>query len=365
MDLKDLTEFYRGRKVLITGHTGFKGSWLSIWLLKMGADVIGISLNPKTNEDNFVRTGLSERLKDYREDIRNKDAILNIFQKEKPDMVFHMAAQALVLEGYTDPVTTFETNFMGTVNVLEAIRRTISVKSGIFITTDKVYENKEWLWPYREDDRLGGYDPYSASKGASEIAISSYRNSFFNPEKHKDHGVSIASVRAGNVIGGGDWSENRIIPDCIRAFENEKPVTIRNPKAIRPWQFVLEPLLGYLILGVRMNESPKKYSVAWNFGPESSNNVNVGALVKKLIDVYEKGEYRDGSKGNAPHEARFLALDINKSKYELGWFPVLNFSETLEFTAFWYKNYKEMPVYELCKNQIEQFTRLWMSKNES
>ena len=362
LEVTTLLENYKGKKVLITGHTGFKGSWLSIWLNKLGAQVIGIALEPKTQLDNFILADVSSFVKDIRLDIRDKKSLFNIFDEEQPEIVFHLAAQALVLESYKYPLETFETNTLGTANVLEAIRQTNSVKTAVFITTDKVYENKEWIWPYREDERLGGYDPYSASKGAAEIIISSYRNSFFNPENYSKHGKAIASVRAGNVIGGGDWSENRIIPDCIRALEKDLPIEVRSPKSVRPWQHVLEPLGGYLLLGAKMILEPTSFAEAWNLGPEIKNVINVGDLVQMIIETYGKGSWKDLSDPTAPHEAKLLALDINKAGYKLNWKPVLSIEETIEFTTHWYKNYHTENILELCNQQISQYVNLWKSR---
>ncbi|MDA3954699.1 MAG: CDP-glucose 4,6-dehydratase [Bacteroidales bacterium] len=361
----ELINIYKGKRVLITGHTGFKGSWLSIWLNQLGANIIGLALDPKSEFDNFNLSNVSSFVKDIRLDIKDKEAIINLFKEEQPEIIFHLAAQALVLESYQFPLETFETNTMGTANILEAIRQTDSVKTAVFITTDKVYENKEWIWPYREDEKLGGYDPYSASKGASELIISSYRNSFFNPKDYHKHGKSIASVRAGNVIGGGDWAENRIIPDCIRALEKDLPVEIRSPKSVRPWQHVLEPLGGYLLLGAKMMTQPTKFAEAWNFGPEAENIITVGKLTDMIINFYEKGTWKDLSDTKVLHEARLLALDINKAKYKLNWKPVLSIDETIEFTINWYKNYKTDNMLKLCQQQIEKYTDLWKSRNEN
>lgn len=363
MGIEALLQTYKGKKVLITGHTGFKGSWLSIWLHTLGADIVGVALDPLTDRDNFNLAKVGDLVKDIRLDIRDKEKLIQTIQDEAPDFVFHLAAQALILESYQNPLETFETNTLGTANVLEAIRLTESIKTAVFITTDKVYENKEWIWPYREDETIGGYDPYSASKGASELIISSYRNSFFNPKQYEKHGKSIASVRAGNVIGGGDWAENRIIPDCIRALEGGESIEVRSPKSVRPWQHVLEPLGGYLLLGVKMMQEPTKHSEAWNFGPESENIVNVGKLVNQLIEEYGKGEWKDASNPDTPHEAKLLALDINKAKQKLNWNPVLNFNDTIKFTVDWYKEYQSINVYNLCLNQIKEYTRLWKLKN--
>jgi CDP-glucose 4,6-dehydratase len=365
LEIDSLLNIYKNKKVLVTGHTGFKGSWLSIWLNKLGADVIGVALNPKNDLDNFCLANVSSFVKDIRLDIRNKEAIQKLFNEEKPEVIFHMAAQTLVLESYESPLETFETNTLGTANVLEAIRLTDSVKTAVFITTDKVYENKEWLWPYREDESLGGYDPYSASKGASELIISSYRNSFFNPKEYSQHGKSIASVRAGNVIGGGDWSDNRIIPDCIKALEKDEAINIRSPKSVRPWQHVLEPLGGYLLLGAKMMSQPIELAEAWNFGPEAENVLNVGDLVEMVIKTYGNGEWNDLSDTTAPHEAKLLALDINKAKYRLNWKPLLSAKETVEFTVDWYKKYNSENVLQLCQRQIDEYVNLWKLSNEN
>lgn len=359
----EFLNIYKGKRVLITGHTGFKGSWLTVWLNMLGANVIGYALDPLYDNGVFVRSKVGEKIIDYREDIRNFNKLLEVFTKEEPEIIFHLGAQALVLEGYHSPLDTFEVNTLGTANVLEAVRLTKSVKIAIFITTDKVYENKEWIWPYREEERLGGFDPYSASKGASELIISSYRNSFFNLKDYSKHGKSIASVRAGNVIGGGDWSENRIVPDCIRSFHNNETIEVRSPKSIRPWQFVLEPLGGYLLLGAKMIENPIDFCEAWNFGPDLQNVINVGELVNKIILAYGKGSWKDLSDLNAPHEAKLLTLDINKANYKLGWKPILGIDETIKFTAEWYKNYQSNDVLTLTQNQINQYLILWKLKN--
>ena len=365
LGIKSILEIYKGKKVLITGHTGFKGSWLSIWLNKLGADVIGYALPPVNEDDNFVLSGISGKIKDITGDIRDRDHLFSVFKKEKPEIVFHLAAQALVIDGYKNPIETYETNTMGTANLLDAVRNSDTVTTAVFITTDKVYENKEWIWPYREFEQLGGYDPYSSSKGAAELIIASYRKSFFNPEKYSEHRKSIASVRAGNVIGGGDWAANRIVPDCIRAIEKNQIIEVRSPKAVRPWQHVLEPLGGYLLLGAKMLAQPLKYNEAWNYGPEAENIINVGKLVNEIINVYGQGRWKDTSNPEALHEAKFLALDINKAKHLLGWNPVLNFLETIEFTVDWYKNYKNMNVFNLCENQIDEYTKLWNLRNEN
>ena len=350
---------YKNKKVLITGHTGFKGSWLSIWLNELGAEITGMSFDPNTERDNFVLSNISSSINDLRGDIRNKKEVFEVFNNVQPEIVFHMAAQSLVLDSYENPLFTYETNTLGTANILEAIRNTDSVQTAIMITTDKVYQNKEWIWGYRENEPIGGYDPYSASKGAADVIINSYRNSFFNLKNYNKHRKSLSSVRAGNVIGGGDWSKNRIIPDCIKAIENNELIEIRNPSATRPWQHVLEPLGGYLLLGAKMIEFPNKFSDNWNFGPTFDNIFDVRTLVNSLINNYNSGDWIDISKNNTPHEAHLLSLDISKAYFQLGWKPVLNFEETISYTTEWYKECKTKDVYQICKNQIKKYSEKW------
>ena len=348
--------FFKDKRVLVTGHTGFKGSWLSIWLNELGAEVIGVGLAPYSDKDNFVLSGVGNRITaDIQADIRDGNKIKEIFKKYQPDIVFHLAAQPLVRLSYDIPVETYQTNVIGTINILEAIRTTDSVKVGIMITTDKCYENKEQIWGYRENEPMGGYDPYSSSKGAAEIAISSWRRSFFNPLQFEKHGKSIASVRAGNVIGGGDWSIDRIIPDCIRALETGRAIEIRSPKAIRPWQHVLEPLSGYMLLAKSMWDSPTEYCEGWNFGPRSESISTVWEVASKVIKNYGTGELCDLSDPNALHEAKILMLDVSKAKFHLGWEPRLNIDQTIELTVEWYKNYNKMNSYDLCKKQIQKY----------
>lgn len=349
-------DFYRGKRVLITGHTGFKGSWLSIWLHALGAEVIGLALDPATSRDNYVLSGIGPYLAaDLRVDVRGGEQIKSIFRTYRPEIVFHLAAQPLVRLSYECPVETYATNLMGTLHVLEAIRFTDSVKVGIMITTDKCYENREQLWGYREDEAMGGYDPYSSSKGAAEIAISSWRRSFFNPSRYDEHGKSIASVRAGNVVGGGDWSADRIVPDCIRALEEGLPVGIRSPRAIRPWQHVLEPLGGYLLLGGKMWEEPTAYCEGWNFGPHSESIATVWDMASEIIACYGSGTLRDLSDPNALHEANLLLLDTSKARFRLGWQPRLDLQQTIALTVDWYARYREEDVYALCVEQIHHY----------
>ena len=356
MNIDIFKNFYRGKRVLVTGHTGFKGSWLSIWLHELGAEVIGVAKDPATVKDNYVLSGIGGKIKaDLRADIRDSQRMKDIFQEYQPEIVFHLAAQPLVRLSYEIPVETYETNVMGTINILEAIRITDSVKVGVMITTDKCYENKEQLWGYRENEPMGGYDPYSSSKGAAEIAIASWRRSFFNPEQYEKHGKSIASVRAGNVIGGGDWALDRIIPDCIRALESNKPIEIRSPKAIRPWQHVLEPLSGYMLLASKMWNEPTEYCEGWNFGPRVENIISVWEVGTKILENYGKGELKDLSDSNALHEAELLMLDISKAKFRLGWEPRMDIEQCIQLVIDWYRCYKTEEVYGLCLEEIKKF----------
>lgn len=351
--------FYKNKKVLITGHTGFKGSWLSIWLHELGADVIGVALDPFSEKDNFTLSGIGNRIiADIRADIRDGRRMKEIFSTYQPDIVFHLAAQPLVRLSYEKPVETYETNLMGTINIMEAIRCTQSVRVGVMITTDKCYENKEQMAGYTEDDPFGGYDPYSSSKGACEIAIQSWRRSFFNPaDYNKKHTVSLASVRAGNVIGGGDWAIDRIIPDCVRALEQGRTIDIRSPKAIRPWEHVLEPLSGYLLLAQKMWNEPTKWCEGWNFGPELDSVSTVWDVATELIKNYGYGELKDASDPYAVHEAKLLLLDISKAKNRLGWKPKMNMKQCMALVTDWYKRYKSEDVYNLCIEEIHKFIR--------
>lgn len=351
-------DFYRGKRILITGHTGFKGSWLTIWLNELGAEIIGVAKDPFSNNDNFVLTNIGSKIKaDIRADIRDGKLMKEIFQVHQPEIVFHLAAQPLVRQSYDTPVETYETNVMGTINVMEAMRQTKSVKVGVMITTDKCYENKEQIWGYREDEPMGGYDPYSSSKGCCELAISSWRRSFFNPADYgMKHNISLASVRAGNVIGGGDWATDRIIPDCIRALETGKTIDIRSPHSIRPWQHVLEPLSGYMLLAQKMWKEPTSYCEGWNFGPHMESVTNVWEVAEKVIKNYGCGKLRDLSDPNALHEAKLLTLDITKAKIKLGWQPRMNIEQCIALVIDWYKKYKDAcDVYALCVDEIKHY----------
>lgn len=355
-----ISSAFQGKRVLVTGHTGFKGSWLSIWLHTMGAKVIGVALDPATERDNFVLSGIGEKIEaDIRADIRDRQKMQEIFAQYQPEVVFHLAAQPLVRLSYDIPVETYEANVMGTIHIMEAIRQTPSVRAAVMITTDKCYENREQIWGYRENEPMGGYDPYSSSKGAAEIAISSWRRSFFNPADYgKKHHVAIASVRAGNVVGGGDWAKDRIVPDCIRALEAGKAIEIRSPKAIRPWQHVLEPLSGYLLLAAKMLEEPTRYCEGWNFGPRTESVTPVWDVASMIIKYYGKGELKDVSDPNALHEANLLMLDISKAHALLGWQPRTNIDQCCQLTADWYKRYRTENVYDLCREQINTFLAL-------
>ena len=354
---KAIAETFRGKRVLVTGHTGFKGSWLTIWLHEMGAHVVGVALDPASERDNFVLSGIGRKIEaDLRADIRDRKLMLNIFMEYQPEVVFHLAAQPLVRLSYDIPAETYEVNVMGTINVMEAIRCTPSVKAAVMITTDKCYENREQLRGYREDDPMGGYDPYSSSKGCAELAISSWRRSFFNPQDYgTKHHVSLASVRAGNVVGGGDWAKDRIVPDCIRAMEAGLPIDIRNPRAVRPWQHVLEPLSGYLLLATRMLQEPTSFCEGWNFGPRNESVTSVWDVASLLIKYYGDGTLRDVSDPSALHEANLLMLDITKASERLGWQPRTDIEQCCQLTADWYRRYRSEDVYKLCVEQINTF----------
>lgn len=353
-----MNEFFKNKKILITGHSGFKGSWLTQVLLNWGADVVGISLPPNTHPSLFEILKIKKNIKNYFLDIRDSKKVSDVFKKEKPEIVFHLAAQAIVRDSYDDPLNTYTTNVIGTANILQAIKEAKFVKSVVVITTDKVYENKEWVYPYRENDALGGYDPYSASKASADIVANSYIQSFFNPiDFRRKHNTLVAITRAGNVIGGGDWARYRLVPDIIRSvFEKKEEIIIRSPEAIRPWEHVLEPLSGYLKLAEDLYKGKSDLSGAWNFGPEDESFVSVKEIVGEALKIIGRGEMiikKDKSK----HEANILKLDINKAKSILKWKPKLNFNENIEFTFQWYKNYYEKlsDSVEFTNKQVEDF----------
>ncbi|MDP1842866.1 MAG: CDP-glucose 4,6-dehydratase [Sediminibacterium sp.] len=353
--LKTISSFYKGKKVFLTGHTGFKGSWLLYWLNSMGATVMGYSLKPLTEQDLYYKINGDELCDSVIGDIRDAaklEASLLAFQ---PDVVFHLAAQPLVLRSYKEPELTYETNVLGTGNLLKALRNLDKPCSIVLITTDKVYENKEWIYPYRENDRLGGYDPYSSSKAACEILIQSYRQSFFNPKQFGLHKKGIAVARAGNVIGGGDWSENRIIPDIVRSLSTNTKVLVRNPNAVRPWQHVLEPLGGYLLLGQRLFEEPLKYGEAWNFGPHLSDTFPVSALVQRAVTIWGSGEIEILQNAEQVHEAGLLKLDISKAHALLNWYPILSCDEAIGKTINWYKAATDSKATDLVAKDINEY----------
>jgi len=344
---------YNRKKVFLTGHTGFKGAWLLNWLHQLGAEVKGYALDPDEKKSLYNVIKGNSLCNSVIADIRNKELLIKEINDFQPDFIFHLAAQPLVRLSYEIPSETFEVNAIGTAHVLDAVRILEKPCSVILITTDKVYENMEWHYPYRETDRLGGYDPYSASKACAEIVISSYRNSFFNPNNFEQHKKSIASARAGNVIGGGDWAKDRIIPDIVSALSNNQDIIVRNPNAIRPWQHVLEPLSGYLLLGSKMVENPILYSGAWNFGPNVEDNLTVGELVAIAIKIWGEGASKNPNLKNEPHEAKLLKLDINKAVNELNWKPKLNATQAIKWTFEYYKNEKN--GLETINKQIKEY----------
>jgi CDP-glucose 4,6-dehydratase len=350
---------YENKTVLITGHTGFKGSWLAIWLQELGADIIGYSVAPPSEPSNFEATRLRERIKHVHGDIRDFERLMETFKKYQPEFVFHLAAQPIVRLSYDEPKMTFDTNVIGTVNVFESVRKTPSVKVLVNVTSDKCYENREWVWGYRENDPLGGHDPYSASKGCAELVFSAYLKSFFSQSTVQRRSIGAASCRAGNVIGGGDWGTDRLVPDCIRALSRHQPIGIRSPHAIRPWQHVLEPLGGYLRLGILLSMKPEKYSGAWNFGPDDNNHLTVAEMTNRLIKYWGDGSWNDLSDPKALHEACLLKINCDKARAELNWRNVLTIDECLQITADWYKKYytenQNMDIWGLCIEQIHDY----------
>ena len=353
-------EFWRGKRVLITGHTGFKGSWLSLWLYLLGTEVTGYSLPPPTNPSLFEAARVGELMRaSHTGDVRDLDHLIRFMRDTRPDIVIHMAAQPLVRYSYINPVETYTTNVLGTVNVFEAVRQVGGTRVLTNVTSDKCYENREWMWGYRENEPMGGYDPYSSSKGCAELVTSAYRNSFFNPDNFNDHGVALASVRAGNVIGGGDWSEDRLIPDILRAIMADRPAMIRNPHAIRPWQHVLEPLSGYLLLAQRLWEEGPVYAEAWNFGPDDEDARPVSWIADYLTQTWGRGASWHQNKGEHPHEAHYLKLDCSKAKTKLGWRPIWNLERALKATIEWYRAYQ--PGKSMRTVTLEQIEGYWKS----
>jgi CDP-glucose 4,6-dehydratase len=346
-----LLRLFNGKRVLLTGDTGFKGSWLALWLNELGAEVLGLALPPHTAEDHFCVAGLKNLIRHMNVDIRNAAEISAVFAEFRPEFVFHLAAQPLVRLSYDEPKVTFDTNVGGSVNVLEAVRNTPSIRALVYITSDKCYKNKEWIWGYRENDELGGHDPYSASKAAAEIVFSSYLDSFFRDRA----GFGAGSVRAGNVIGGGDWAVDRIVPDCIRALRQRRAILVRNPKATRPWQHVLDPLYGYLLVAARLYDD-RRYSGAWNFGPETGAIRSVGDLVGRVIDAWGSGTLETPPQNKAPHEARLLHLNCDKAHQALDWHPLWPFDRSVQEAVFWYKEWSSGgSALELSRRQISKY----------
>ncbi|QTH46871.1 CDP-glucose 4,6-dehydratase [Cohnella sp. LGH] len=349
------TTFWKGKNVLITGNTGFKGSWLSLWLTRLGANVTGYSLKPPTTPSLFELTGNHKLYETYFEDIRDREKLRNAVQLVKPEIVFHMAAQPLVRASYKDPVETFTTNVLGTVYLHEALREYNGAKVFINVTTDKCYENKEWLWGYRENEPLGGHDPYSSSKACSELVTASYRSSFYDQE---NSGMQIASARAGNVIGGGDWAEDRLIPDCVRSLLNNEKIIIRNPHAIRPWQHVLEPLSGYMVLAQKLYMEGKTYAQAWNFGPDDEDAKPVKWIVEQLTEKWTDNQGFELNHADHPHEAHYLKLDCSKAKYMLNWRPRWSLSAAIDKIIDWNIEYKNgQNVHSICSKQIDVYMK--------
>lgn len=350
--------FWKGKRVLITGHTGFKGSWLALWLKSRGADVSGYSLDPPTTPNLFSTAGVGRGIASVIGDVRDLENLCRVFSRHSPEIVFHMAAQSLVRRSYLDPVETFGSNVMGTVNVLEAVRRADSVRVLVNITSDKCYENREWPWGYRENDPMGGRDPYSSSKGCAELVTAAYRQSYFSGGDGRASRVAVATTRAGNVIGGGDWAMDRLIPDIMRAILEGRPALIRNPEAVRPWQHVLEPLGGYMVLAERLWERGAEFAGGWNFGPGDDESYSVAWIAERLTALWGDGAGYVLDKDRHPHEALCLKLDCSKSRGLLGWSPRLKLPVTLEWIVEWYRAFGDKKDMELVTmDQISRYDK--------
>ena len=344
------------RKVLVTGHTGFKGSWLCLVLNELGAKICGYALEPPTDPSLYALAKIDEIVDSYIADIRDLNTLNNVINKEKPEIIFHLAAQPIVRDSYRYPAETYSTNVMGVVNLFEACRKEPSVRAVVNVTTDKCYENREWHWGYRENEAMGGYDPYSSSKGCSELITTAYRSSFFNPKDYGRHGMAIASARAGNVIGGGDWAADRLIPDFIRAIISKKKLIIRNPQAIRPWQFVLEPLNGYLTLAAKLFTGGPSFSGAWNFGPNDQDAQSVEWIASELCTLWGEAASYEINAGSQPHEAQYLKLDCSKAKAELLWTPKWDLKRNLEAIVQWNRAWQAgEEMRKVTKGQIDLF----------
>ena len=350
--------FWRKKQVFLTGHTGFKGSWLTLWLANLGAQVWGYSLLPPTQPNLFQLCQLDQISTSTIGDIREPKSLEGALLAAKPEVVIHMAAQALVRKSYLSPIETYAVNVLGTVNLLEAVRVCPGIKAIIIVTTDKCYENREWVWSYRENETLGGYDPYSSSKACSELVTAAYRSSYFNPVDYAGHGVALASVRAGNVIGGGDWAADRLIPETVKTLFSGGEISLRSPGAIRPWQHVLEPLAGYLTLAQKLYLDGPKYGEAWNFGPEASDEQSVCWVVKTLCQKWGENARYKITPGHHPHEAATLKLDCAKAKSWLGWYPRWNLDQALSKVVEWYKAFQaKQDLTALCLRQIEEYSK--------
>jgi CDP-glucose 4,6-dehydratase len=343
---------YRGRRVLVTGDTGFKGSWLALWLSELGAEVTGLALPPERGDDHFPMLALDRVIRHVDGDIRDREALYRVFGEAQPEIVFHLAAQSLVRRSYAEPIGTFETNVLGSVNVLEAVRCTPSVISLVYVTSDKCYRNREWVWGYRESDELGGRDPYSASKAAAELVFSSYRDSFLAAREK----LGAASARAGNVIGGGDWAPDRLVPDCIRSLQLGQPIRLRNPASTRPWQHVLEPLHGYLLLGLRLIEDPRRFSGPWNFGPDDSAAQSVEEVARRIVALWGSGSIVREAEAAAPHEAGRLHLNVDKARLQLGWKPKWTFERAVAEAVAWYSAVNQgVPAADASRHQLQTY----------
>jgi CDP-glucose 4,6-dehydratase len=352
-------DFWQGRRVFLTGHTGFKGSWLSLWLQELGAEVTGYSLPPPTKPSLFEEAKVAGGMTSIIGDICDLKSLTQAMSRSRPEVIIHMAAQSLVRASYVEPIETYRINVLGTVSVLDAARSIAGVSAIVNVTTDKCYENREWPWAYRESDQLGGYDPYSSSKACSEIVSAAYRSSFFNPEEYVQHGVALASARAGNVVGGGDWARDRLIPDVLSAFEAGEPVRVRNPEAVRPWQHVLEPLSGYLTLAERLYHEGPRYSCAWNFGPAEQDARSVRWIVEMMANFWGNGAQWALDDNQHPHEATYLKLDTSQARTALNWHPVLDLQHTLEWVVDWAQAHREKrDLRQFSINQIRQYQRL-------
>ena len=349
-------QFWAGKRVFLTGHTGFKGSWLSLWLQSMGAHVTGFALAPPTTPSLFEAAHVADGMQSIMGDVRNLASLQKAMDDAKPEIVIHMAAQALVRHSYDNPVETYSTNVMGAVHLLQAVRGTPSVKAGLNVTSDKCYENREWVWGYRENKPMGGFDPYSNSKGCAELVTAAYRNSYFHPEKYKEHGVAIATGRAGNVIGGGDWAEDRLIPDVMRAIAQGRSVRIRNPHSTRPWQHVLEPLSGYLLLAQRLYEDGPAFAEGWNFGPNDDDSKPVQWILDGLTRAWGEGASWKLDDSDHPHEAHHLKLDCSKAKTRLHWQPRWSLANAIGQICVWHKAHlAAAEMQAVCLNQIGQY----------